>query len=751
MNVLADRFVQNPLQQAAGPQQQANPSAVQDNARYFIRKVQEGAAAKKIPSDLDAVMNTPVSMKFALNQYSNRLRNKETYRGLLLYSVFLILFVAIYFTGLKIESCNSLRSALQTALYSPEYSHETRFESISSIGDFWGFIQSVLYPTLYEKNSYTGEALPPELQWFVTSYNRLVGGVRLRQLRVEPNATCSVHQEYRTTGTATCYGEYFEYAEDQRPFGEGGKYTWSSTATTGERGSIGSLSSYSGSGYVVDLPMNDSQAQGLIDTLMADQWLDRATRAIYVNFAIFNVNLNMFVSAQLLVEFGQTGYVTSRGSFRGLSLSRYATGGEIALGVFEIIFCLFVAYYIVQEGIEWFGIFRNERLEGHGVLRAALFYFTDPWNLLDCVNLALFVVLIVLRIEFLVNPARASFNASHTSYVPLEPIAYAFYQEVNVASFTVMLTFLKIFKFLRINNRLNLIWKTLTYALADLVAFLVMFAIIFLGFSVWGFLLYGRELSRFSLFGTAMVSCLQMAIGQADYDSMVQVNRYITPVYFFSYVILINFTLINMFLAILNDSFAQASKAARAAAASNKTWAKRIQRGLHSRVLEFFSVFTSVRRRKARQQHAAGEPVPLSEPEILRRLQLAAKDGEQDRELPIRTLVGLLGKDLPERQQYKLARFFRDRMRTDQGGDADAQVALLVDLVQEQSRMLRLLSARLGVSTPAASPSPPPLGASTSSVAMPQAVEMQPIPNQSLPSPSVGRALAGFAGGAARQ
>jgi len=55
----------------------------------------------------------------------------------------------------------------------------------------------------------------------------------------------------------------------------------------------------------------------------------------------------------------------------------------------------------------------------------------DPWNWIDFLNLGFFWALIVMRIVFLMDPRRAAFDTTHTTYISLEQLAYTFYQEVS--------------------------------------------------------------------------------------------------------------------------------------------------------------------------------------------------------------------------------------------------------------------------------------------------------------------------------
>ncbi|KAJ8981840.1 hypothetical protein NQ317_001803 [Molorchus minor] len=64
------------------------------------------------------------------------------------------------------------------------------------------------------------------------------------------------------------------------------------------------------------------------------------------------------------------------------------------------------------------------------------------------------------------------------------------------------------------------------------------------------------KVENYSSFGTAMFSLLRTILGDFDYAEIEQANRILAPIYFLSYIFLVFFVLLNMFLAIINDSYA---------------------------------------------------------------------------------------------------------------------------------------------------------------------------------------------------
>ena len=53
--------------------------------------------------------------------------------------------------------------------------------------------------------------------------------------------------------------------------------------------------------------------------------------------------------------------------------------------------------------------------------------------------------------------------------------------------------YVQVFKYLRLNSRMNLLWRTVDIAVWDLAAFFTIFLMVFCGYAIMGFLLFGPQ------------------------------------------------------------------------------------------------------------------------------------------------------------------------------------------------------------------------------------------------------------------
>lgn len=56
----------------------------------------------------------------------------------------------------------------------------------------------------------------------------------------------------------------------------------------------GMIATYSGAGYYLDLSRTREETAAQIASLKKNVWLDRGTRAIFIDFSVYNANINLF-------------------------------------------------------------------------------------------------------------------------------------------------------------------------------------------------------------------------------------------------------------------------------------------------------------------------------------------------------------------------------------------------------------------------------------------------------------------------
>ena len=106
---------------------------------------------------------------------------------------------------------------------------------------------------------------------------------------------------------------------------------------------------YGGGGYVADLGYDLQTARNVMKNLNGNSWIDRRTRAVVLEFNIFNSNMNILVVAQYFFEFLPTGGVFKYVSVQMLNLYGTETGlVQLVLLCRLLLLIMIIAFSVVQ-------------------------------------------------------------------------------------------------------------------------------------------------------------------------------------------------------------------------------------------------------------------------------------------------------------------------------------------------------------------------------------------------------------------
>ncbi|KAM9770402.1 polycystin-2 isoform 1-T1 [Menidia menidia] len=420
----------------------------------------------------------------------------------------------------------------------------TTFRSLSTMEDFWRFAQGPFLNGMYWEVWYNNKNLP-ENQSLIYYENLLLGVPRLRQLKVR-NESCSIHEDLRDE-VQDCYNIYTPSNEDTAPFGPRNGTAWIYTAESEMNDSShwGQVSKYGGGGYYQDLSRTKEASAIQLQFLKDQLWLDRGTRAVFLDFSVYNGNINLFCIARLLVEFPATGGVVTSWQFQTVRLIRYVSSWDYFVAVCEVAFCLFIVYYVVEEVLE---------IHIH-----RLHYFKSLWNCLDVLIVVLSVVAVIMNItrsamaKNLLNGLLENY-AAHPSF---EPLANLQVQFNNMAAVIVFFSWVKLFKFINFNKTMSQLSSTMSRCAKDLVGFAIMFFIIFLAYAQLAYLVFGTQVNDFSTFQDSVFTQFRIILGDFNFLEIKEANPVLGPIYFGTFVFFIFIILMNMFLAIINDTYSE--------------------------------------------------------------------------------------------------------------------------------------------------------------------------------------------------
>ncbi|KAI5753480.1 hypothetical protein M8J77_000560 [Diaphorina citri] len=442
--------------------------------------------------------------------------NKSTYLGISLREAIIYLF---FLLCLLIVACSMLNSwmywynHLITDLFihtsfPAEYLVNKTYPRIITHQDFWQYTKTVLarnfWYDLYPDDILEDIPITERHTMRNVMYeNKLIGLPRIRQLKVR-NDSCEVHPDL-TDLFRRCYDSFSEGYEDRRPFGIGSGTAWTYPRDSSVWDSdyyTGQVGSYPYSGFYQDLSANHNDFLAQLDMLRKGGWITRATRVVFIDFSMYNANVNLFCFVKLILEWPPVGGIIPSWEIISLKLIRYLTLVDFILLVFEIILLLFLIYFTVEELYEYrnLGFYK---------------YFNSFWNYVDLILIVLgwlFVIVYIYRL-ILVQLLLTSLIQTKYRFAKFHRLVWA-EQCLNILMvLIVFVAWIKLFKYLNVTRNTSHVYRTVAIALIQLLTVIILFIIMLVGFAICGYLLFGSYIGGFSSLLRSCVTLIRCTLG----------------------------------------------------------------------------------------------------------------------------------------------------------------------------------------------------------------------------------------------
>lgn len=306
----------------------------------------------------------------------------------------------------------------------------------------------------------------------------------------------------------------------------------------------GQLSVYGGGGYLARLTGNERQLLSKFKQLQSEQWVDRYTRAIFVEFTVYNPQINLFAITTMLLEFSPSGGIFPSYRFEPAMLLPYMTSVMLFQIACEIIYLIFTLFFVFKEM--------------RSIWKQRCSYFKQFWNLIQlgiCIMSVSAIVIYFYRL-IVTNQQTARFRETQGyAYQKFQYVGYWSEMFTYMIGWLVFFSSLKFLKLLRFNKKMSLLASTLKNSVKDLMYFSVIFTIVFLAFIQLFYLIYISSIPTFQTFISSIESGILMMMGKFDIYSMLMAEPILTQISIFFFVITITFIIVNMFLSILNETF----------------------------------------------------------------------------------------------------------------------------------------------------------------------------------------------------
>ena len=419
---------------------------------------------------------------------------------------------------------------------------QTSWQDVETWDSLWRYLQNTLLDGIHD-NKINDKGI------YIYNENKLLSLPRIRQLKIS-NDSCEIPPVFSNV-LFNCYSDYTVDEEDKATLEFQSYYADQSSDSKfyneklNTRPFSGQLARYGHGGFQQLLSTDKNISSFILHDLKFNGWIDRGTRAVFIDFTLYNANINMFCIVKLVAEFLPTGGIATSHEILVQKLLRYVSTKDNVLFGFEVALIVFVVYYIVVESVELMVFKMN--------------YFVQYWNMLD--NIIIIKILggaaISLYRSVTINDLVTKSETEMDTFTSFETIAY--YESIynDLAALCLFFSWIKIFKYLKFNKTMRHFSTTLSRCSKDILSFAVMFFIIFFAFAQLGLLLFGTILRDFATFHDSTYTLFRIILGDFDFLALEQASTLLGPVFFITYIFCVFFILLNMFLAIINDTYSE--------------------------------------------------------------------------------------------------------------------------------------------------------------------------------------------------
>lgn len=440
---------------------------------------------------------------------------------------------------------------------------------INSYADFWSWMIQGFVPLMYaqERGFAEGRDMDdPEViavsktlarheRGYLLQYNKIVGGIRIRQERGKTQ-TCGSLDILLPFYNQACVGNL-----------EGSGYELAPELATAK--------------HTID-PQREfwiwanEDAQDVLDTMIQkekDGWLDRETKKIEISIPVYNGNLGVYSIVYVNFFFSRGGHIWKR----ILPLSTYSQWWHGWHNLVPDILWMFGLLSIFMTEIV--NVCTTLTAKTGGGLKGIYYEYLSFWNIVDWTTVVGGFWIIVGLIWRFARTSTINYELKNLSMfdevkeqeafrrqsmvfldVLQSEVATANNFRIILGSYPLLIV-MRLFEAFAHQPRLSIVTSTLGDAAVDLVHFLLVFISIFITYAVAGVVLFGREVDTFTNLMRSHITCFRIMMGDFDWEEMRLVGRIEAGFWFGSYIVIIAILMLNMLLAIVMDAYSEQKQA----------------------------------------------------------------------------------------------------------------------------------------------------------------------------------------------
>lgn len=306
---------------------------------------------------------------------------------------------------------------------------------------------------------------------------------------------------------------------------------------------IAKVNTYYGGGYVFKMIGNATYLSESLPMLEQEEWIDKQTAALFIEFTLYNPNINLYQYCSIVFEILSSGSFVNSALFLPLDLN--------SIELIEAKYLLGVAYLVC--------VLILMVIEGTRLYKLRLQYFKIAYNYID------FIIIVFSWTSFSMFLYRLYASYSINTLLKKKGLRNKFINLQSIASYDQFLTYflafcaafvtLRFIKVLRFNQRVILFIEAFKRSLKDLFSFGIVFLVVFMSFVQAIYILLNSQTYEFSSINRSMETCFQIILGKFNSNTFILSNSVLTPILFAFYNVVMLFVMMNIFVSILMEHY----------------------------------------------------------------------------------------------------------------------------------------------------------------------------------------------------
>ena len=306
---------------------------------------------------------------------------------------------------------------------------------------------------------------------------------------------------------------------------------------------MATLNTYVGGGYLGELGINEKFSLTLENYMMKYNWVDKHTRAVFLEFTLYNPNLNLIAVGELMFEFFNFGGIIPKAEVYVSRLYRNLVPEHKVLLAFDIIFFIYTLYCLFRECRK--------------IKRTKKEYFKSLDNITN-------LILVFMGIGVMGTYAIRSmslgtkieeFNENPSLFISFYQNAMYHEMVAVLMSLIDFIAMIKFLTFLQFNRNFLTLIQTVVRAAPQLMLFCFYISLWVFAFIIFSFLLLGSERYNFHSIQRSTYSLNLLLLGVFDWEDF-RARPISGPLLFVAYCIIMTFMLMNIFMTILMEVYA---------------------------------------------------------------------------------------------------------------------------------------------------------------------------------------------------